>query len=87
MRQGQRCADCLRFAARDCGFRPGSQSPNRIENCTGCHSADYISTQPRELKSKQDFWKAEVNKMVKVYGAPIPETEIAKIVEYLAQTY
>lgn len=68
-------------------FAPDPNLQTVIENCTGCHSADYISTQPRELKSKQDFWKAEVNKMVKVYGAPIPETEIAKIVEYLAQTY
>ena len=64
--------------------------PNRetvMNNCTGCHSADYISTQPRGPKFKTDFWRAEVTKMIKVYGAPIPDADVPKIVEYLAATY
>jgi sulfite dehydrogenase (cytochrome) subunit B len=56
-------------------------------NCSGCHSADYINTQPRNAKSKTDFWQAEVTKMIKVYGAPIDNADVAKIVEYLAATY
>ena len=36
---------------------------------------------------KEDFWRAEVTKMIKVYGAPIDEAEIGKIVDYLTQTY
>ena len=68
-------------------FASGRNLETVMNNCTGCHSADYVSTQPREWKSKQDFWKAEVNKMIKVYGAPIPEADIEKIVEYLTQTY
>jgi sulfite dehydrogenase (cytochrome) subunit B len=56
-------------------------------NCTGCHSADYINTQPQNVKSKKDFWQAEVTKMIKTYGAPINEADVPKIVEYLAATY
>jgi hypothetical protein len=48
---------------------------------------DYISTQPRGPKFKKDFWQAEVIKMIKVYGAPIDEGDVPKIVEYLTATY
>jgi len=58
-----------------------------MNNCTACHSADYIATQPRGPQFKEEFWRAEVNKMIKVYGAPIADADIAKIVEYLAATY
>lgn len=57
------------------------------QNCAGCHSADYISTQPRPLKDPHAFWQAEVVKMRKVYGAPIEEADIPKIVDYLSTTY
>src|SRR5262249_28814977 len=53
--------------------------------CAICHSRDYITTQPPG-KGKE-FWTAEVNKMVTVYGAPIPEPERPILVEYLAATY
>jgi sulfite dehydrogenase (cytochrome) subunit B len=53
--------------------------------CTACHSADYISTQPPG-KGKA-FWQGEVRKMIKVYGAPIPEDDVAVIANYLAATY
>ena len=68
-------------------FKPGPNLDVVMNNCTGCHSADYIATQPRGAKFKEEFWKAEVNKMIKVYGAPVTEADIAKIVEYLAATY
>jgi hypothetical protein len=48
---------------------------------------DYIQTQPRGPKFKKDFWAAEVTKMIKVYGAPIDDADVPKIVEYLAATY
>ena len=41
----------------------------------------------RGSKFKQDFWRAEVIKMIKVYGAPIDEANVGEIVDYLAQTY
>jgi hypothetical protein len=68
-------------------FNPGPNLDVVMNNCTGCHSADYIATQPRGPKFKSDFWRAEVTKMIKVYGAPIPDADVPKIVEYLATTY
>ena len=68
-------------------FKPGPNLDVVMNNCTGCHSADYISTQPRGPKFTRDFWQAEVTKMIKVYGAPIADADVPKIVEYLAATY
>ena len=68
-------------------FKPGPNLDVVQNNCTGCHSADYISTQPQGVKYKKDFWQAEVTKMIKVYGAPIEEADVGKIVDYLAATY
>jgi sulfite dehydrogenase (cytochrome) subunit B len=68
-------------------FKPGPNLEVVQNNCTGCHSADYINTQPRGPKFKKDFWQAEVTKMIKLYGAPIDDADVGKIVEYLAATY
>jgi hypothetical protein len=68
-------------------FKPGPNLEVVQNNCTACHSADYINTQPRGPKFKKDFWQAEVTKMIKVYGAPIDEADVGKIVDYLSATY
>ena len=68
-------------------FKPGPNLETAQNNCTACHSADYINTQPRDQKSKKDFWQAEVTKMIKLYGAPINQADVPKIVDYLAATY
>jgi sulfite dehydrogenase (cytochrome) subunit B len=68
-------------------LKPGPNLDVVQNNCTACHSLDYISTQPRGPKFKKDFWQAEVTKMIKVYGAPIDDADVGKIVEYLAATY
>lgn len=68
-------------------FKPGPNLEVVQNNCTTCHSADYINTQPRGPKFKKDFWQAEVTKMIKVYGAPIDDADAGKIVDYLAATY
>ncbi len=68
-------------------FKPGPNLEVVQNNCTACHSADYIKTQPQGEKFKKDFWAAEVTKMIKVYGAPIDEADVGKIVEYLAAAY
>src|ERR1041385_8943049 len=47
--------------------------------CVVCHPRDYITTQPRG-KGKE-FWTAEVNKMVTVYGAAITEPERPAIID------
>ena len=68
-------------------FRPGPALDVVKTNCTGCHSADYINTQPRGEKFKKTFWQAEVTKMIKVYGAAIDAADVDRIVDYLAATY
>ena len=68
-------------------FRPGTNLEVVQNNCTACHSADYVKTQPRGLKFKRDFWQAEVTKMIKVYGAPIDDADAGKIADYLAENY
>src|ERR1700738_3347484 len=68
-------------------FKPGPNLEVVQNNCTACHSADYIKTQPRGPKFKQDFWRAEVTKMIKVYGAPIDEGGVGKMGGCLTETY
>jgi mono/diheme cytochrome c family protein len=68
-------------------FKPGPNLEIVQSNCAACHSPDYVQTQPRGPKFKEDFWRAEVTKMIKVYGAPIEEADAVKIVNYLTQTY
>ena len=68
-------------------FKAGPNLDVVQNNCAGCHSADYINTQPHNVKSKKDFWQAEVTKMIKVYGAPIDDADIPKLVEYLSTAY
>lgn len=68
-------------------FKPGPNLEAAQNNCTACHSADYIATQPRGPKFKKDFWQAEVTKMIKLYGASIDDADVSRIVDYLAATY
>ena len=68
-------------------FKPGANLEVVQNNCTACHSADYIKTQPRGEKFKKEFWTAEVTKMIKVYGAPIEDADVGKIVDYLTANY
>ena len=67
-------------------FKPGPNLDIVQGNCTACHSADYIATQP-PMKDRKGFWQAEVTKMIKVYGAPIDDADVGKIVDYLTATY
>ena len=68
-------------------FKPGPNLETVQNNCTACHSADYINTQPRGDKFRKDFWQAEVTKMIKLYGAPIDDADVGKIVDYLVATH
>ena len=54
-------------------------------NCTMCHSLDYIQMNSPFLDRKG--WEASVNKMIKVMGAPVAETDVQNIVDYLASRY
>ena len=52
--------------------------------CALCHSPRYITMQPHLPAAT---WEAEVAKMTKAYGAPIPDAVSQKIVQYLQTHY
>jgi len=54
-------------------------------NCGGCHSLDYVvMNSPFPTAA---VWEAEVNKMIKAFGAPIAEPDAKVILDYLKQNY
>jgi sulfite dehydrogenase (cytochrome) subunit B len=65
-------------------LKPGPGSELVTSQCLLCHSADYISTQPRLTRTA---WTAEVNKMKQKYGAPISTNNVDQLVEYLTVNY
>jgi mono/diheme cytochrome c family protein len=65
-------------------FRPGPGMEAAQINCRTCHSVDYVAIQPPKPR---DFWKEEVNKMIKSYGATIPADQIDPIADYITRTY
>ncbi len=54
-------------------------------NCGACHSLAYIPMNSPYLKPAQ--WSAEVDKMIKVMGAPIDAADAQAIKDYLAKNY
>jgi sulfite dehydrogenase (cytochrome) subunit B len=65
-------------------LKPGPNVGVVRTNCIACHSTDYIVRQPGSDAKK---WDGEVQKMIKVYGAPITDADAKAIVEYLATAY
>ncbi len=66
-------------------LRAGVGSDLAVRQCVTCHSADYVTIQPPGKPLA--FWKSEVEKMKKVYGAPIPDDQIDPIAQYLTREY
>jgi hypothetical protein len=66
-------------------LKPGPGVDVANAQCLTCHSAEYVTTQPRDKSLA--FWKAEVEKMKKVYGAAVPDDQIDLIADYLARSY
>ncbi|WP_022683497.1 hypothetical protein [Sphingobium bisphenolivorans] len=52
----------------------GPQGEVIVNNCMGCHSLDYITSQPKGKGSQ--FWRDAVIKMINVYGAPIDPADL-----------
>jgi hypothetical protein len=63
---------------------PGPGREEVQSYCTTCHSARYITMQP---PLPPETWVAEVNKMVKVMGQPIPDDVQPVIIKYLQTHY
>ena len=54
-------------------------------SCSSCHSVDYIQMNSPFLN--RGGWEAEVRKMIKAYGAPVRDDDVAPIVSYLTRYY
>ena len=54
-------------------------------NCGACHSLDYI--QMNSPFPNAALWDAEVTKMIKVFGAPITDSDAKIIADYLKANY
>ena len=57
----------------------------KAAQCGACHSLDYIRMNSRFLDLTG--WTAIVNKMIKAFGAPIPQDDVDAIARYLAEQY
>ena len=63
-------------------------APGRAQveaNCGSCHSLDYVVMNSPFLD--RNGWEGSVNKMIKVFGAPINADDTKAIVEYLSANY
>jgi mono/diheme cytochrome c family protein len=63
---------------------PGPGRQQFSTQCVICHSPRYITMQPHFPRK---VWKAEVQKMVTAYKAPISEPDQAQIVSYLVAAF
>ncbi|UVL58833.1 c-type cytochrome [Pseudomonas sp. B21-035] len=77
----------IELPAETVKLRP-SQAPGynlAQQKCGICHSADYIEYQPPGFD--RTHWTALVRKMKDSYGAPVSDTDVEVIGEYLAGAY
>ncbi|MHB8455272.1 MAG: cytochrome c [Acidiferrobacterales bacterium] len=63
-------------------FKPGPGMSETQMYCTICHTPAYVYMQ---APLSRDVWKAEVTKMQKAFGCPIPDAKIDTVVNYLVQ--
>ena len=63
---------------------PGAGREAVQSYCATCHSTRYITMQP---PLPPETWAAEVDKMIKVMGQPIPEDVQPVIIKYLQEHY
>src|SRR5512144_3069285 len=69
----------LPIMAFDLAAGPDRDTVNR--HCGICHGTEYIPMQPKLSKAQ---WAATVTKMIKAFGAPVPQEDADKIVNYRA---
>jgi len=54
-------------------------------SCVACHSAEYMVYQPPS--ASRPYWDAMVKRMKAVFKAPLDDTDMPEIVDYLVKTY
>jgi len=74
----------IKLPAFSVHLKPGGGLDKVSTLCGICHSTDYITMQPVFPRST---WSAEVNKMIKVMGAPISDEDARIIIDYLSTQY
>lgn len=72
------------FPTSDRTFPGGAAAAAINNNCTACHSAGMVLTQPRLTRAD---WEGEVNKMRATYKAPVPAEDVPAIVAWLADNH
>jgi len=82
---------CLRAIAVDISLPPETgvfkqDTGAEIANgqCLICHSVEYVTMQPPMPRA---FWMGSVQKMQQKYGAPIPDADVGRLVDYLTRNY
>lgn len=66
-------------------LKPGPGLDKVEGNCAACHSLSYIPMNSVYLNHAG--WTAEVNKMIKAFGAPIDDADAKVIIEYVSKNY
>ena len=66
-------------------LKPGPGLDQVEGNCAACHTLAYIPMNSVFLNSAG--WDAEVNKMIKAFGAPIDDSDAKVIADYLKKNY
>lgn len=72
------------FPALPANLADGDGRAETESFCSGCHSTRYVTMQPPLPAA---VWEAEMNKMIKPFGAQIPEASAKKILAYLQAHY
>lgn len=63
-------------------FPAGDGANTATSQCLICHSADMVLRQPALSESQ---WRAIINKMRTVYGAPLPADQVDALAAYLSK--
>ena len=66
-------------------LKPGPGLDAVENNCAACHTLAYIVMNSVFLNGAG--WDAEVNKMIKAFGAPIDDADAKAIADYLKKNY
>jgi hypothetical protein len=66
-------------------LKEGAGRDKVMVSCAVCHSIDYVGMNSPFLD--RAGWEGSVNKMIKVFGAPIAAGDVPAIVSYLAENY
>jgi len=70
----------VELPASDENFPPGIGADIATSQCLICHSAGMVLRQP-PLTNEE--WRAEIMKMRSVYGAPMPDDQVDRLLQYL----